>query len=201
MPLAPALLLAFALETAALEISPRVLLLDHGSKRPASTLALRATAALVQARLGCAVEPVSVAYSDAVPPARLDGSPARLLRDAVAEMAANSQTDQPTVIVPLFLGPSHALSGALDEAERELNAARRDGERGAALRSTGCLVDERGIWPASAGRVACAMAELVTRVARERGVASPLKATTRPPARKHAPRSVAHLRAPVLPPR
>ena len=151
------------------------------------------------ARLGCAVEPVSVSYSDAVSPASLDGSPARLLRDAVAEMAANSLIEEPTVIVPLFLGPSDALSGALAEAERELNAERR--ERGAALRSTGCLVDERGMWPASAGRVACAMAELVTRVARERGVASPLKATTRPPARKHAPRSVAHLRAPVLPPR
>jgi len=87
--------------------SPRTLLLDNGSLAPAATLGLRHLAAALAARIGRPVEPVSLLHSAALPPEALDGVPAETLETLLArpDAAGGDWT-----IVPLFFGPSRALT-------------------------------------------------------------------------------------------
>jgi sirohydrochlorin ferrochelatase len=88
--------------------SRRVLLLDNGSLEPASTRQLRELAAALAARVGHAVEPVSLAHSARIPPDKLDGRPAELFGAALERCGREGVTD--LAVVPLFVGPSHALT-------------------------------------------------------------------------------------------
>ena len=56
-----------------------ILLLDNGSRRPQSTLALRELAARLTARLRQPVQPVSLAHSDLISADKLAGHPATTL--------------------------------------------------------------------------------------------------------------------------
>lgn len=88
---------------------PLCLLFDNGSLRPASTLALRALARILAARLPARVEAVSLLHSSGVPAAELGGEPARLLEPALAEFFAREPEGR-AVLLPLFFGPSAALT-------------------------------------------------------------------------------------------
>lgn len=106
----------------------RVLLMDNGSLEPASTLQLRAIARALAERLGWpgAVFPVSLAHSEKIPVESLEGRPAELftaaldrgLREGIGEF----------VVVPQFVGPSHALTrhvpAALAERKKKFPALR-----------------------------------------------------------------------------
>jgi sirohydrochlorin ferrochelatase len=109
------------------------LLVDNGSRRAASTLALRQTARSLSLLLGTSVEPVSLRWSDGVPAEELGGEPARTLGPALRALAA--QGVDSVAIVPLFLGPSDGLRTALE-------AARQDPAAPAHLALGSCLVDE-----------------------------------------------------------
>jgi sirohydrochlorin ferrochelatase len=91
--------------------APATLLVDNGSLEPAATLALRDLARQFSRRLGRMVEPVSLLHSSGIDPAALGGQPAEILVPALERRLAAGQTQ--FVIVPLFFGPSLALTDYL----------------------------------------------------------------------------------------
>lgn len=100
--------------------APLTLLLDNGSLAPAATLRLRELAAALAARIGEAVEPVSLLHSSAIPVAELGGVPAEIFEPAVARRATEGRRD--FVVVPLFFGPSRALTDYLPDRVAALRA-------------------------------------------------------------------------------
>lgn len=91
--------------------APRLLLVDNGSLEPAATLGLRRIAGALSARLGVAVEPVSLLHSDKVPAAALDGIPAETFEPWMRRRAAEGERD--FAVLPLFFGPSGAITDFL----------------------------------------------------------------------------------------
>jgi len=168
--LPPAWLCSFMWTIVACLLSPTasaallpVVLVDNGSKRPASALALRASAsALSELLSGHEVRPASLAFSDSIPAATLGGTPARTLSDVLSEL---SESGAPGAIVaPLFLGPSDALRRGVSSAASALPESFR-------LLVGAPLVDES---TPKDRRVARALAARVLRLARQRNLASPL---------------------------
>ncbi len=94
--------------------SVRCFLFDNGSLRAASTLQLRQTAVLLAEQIGGPVEAVSLLHSSNVDPAELGGEPARLLEPAVLEFLEKEPQGR-AVLVPLFFGPSGALTDYVPE--------------------------------------------------------------------------------------
>ncbi len=86
----------------------RILLVDNGSYEPAATLALRDLAEVVNAGRKDKVLPVSVMHSDKVDPALLGGRPAVIFEQAVRQAEADGVEE--LVVLPLFIGPSRALT-------------------------------------------------------------------------------------------
>ena len=87
---------------------PLTLLVDNGSLQPAATLALRCLAAQLGARLEKTVVPVSLLHSSGIDPHLLGGQPAEILQSALESRLAAGHND--FIIVPLFFGPSQALT-------------------------------------------------------------------------------------------
>jgi len=84
-------------------------LFDNGSLRAESTLSLRRVATALSERTGLPVQAVSLLHSSNVPAQALGGEPARLLEPAlVAHFEAFP--DGEAVLLPLFFGPSAALT-------------------------------------------------------------------------------------------
>ncbi len=92
--------------------APICYLFDNGSLRAESTRSLRALAVALEARLKAPVRAVSLLHSSNVPAAQLDGTPARLLEPALREHLA-THPHRPAVALPLFFGPSGALTDYL----------------------------------------------------------------------------------------
>jgi hypothetical protein len=105
---------------------PRVLLLDNGSLEPASTRQLRELAQALAVRIGGTVEPVSLAHSAKISAGELDGRPAELFEAALGRCGREGVME--LVVVPLYVGPSHALTRvvpAMIAAQRALTAQMR----------------------------------------------------------------------------
>lgn len=85
----------------------RVLLVDNGSLEPESTLRLREIASALALRLKCIVEPTSLAHSGKIPRERLNGDAAELFEAALDRVLAEGA--ESVVVVPVFIGPSHAV--------------------------------------------------------------------------------------------
>lgn len=90
---------------------PLTILMDNGSLEPAATLGLRRLAHMLGERIGEAVSPVSLLHSSAVPKEKIDGTPAEILEPALERRVVAGQSD--FLIVPLFFGPSGALTDYL----------------------------------------------------------------------------------------
>ena len=88
--------------------SPLTLLVDNGSLQPAATLALRELAAKLGARLNQPVEAISLLHSSGIDPQLIGGQPAEILLPALERRLADGRNE--FVIVPLFFGPSQALT-------------------------------------------------------------------------------------------
>ena len=84
-----------------------VLLMDHGSLEPASTVQLREIAAGLESRLDVRVRPVSLAHSAKVPSEKLGGRAAELFEAALEQELGDGIRE--IFVVPLFIGPSHAV--------------------------------------------------------------------------------------------
>ena len=102
------------------ETPPTILLVDNGSLEAAATLGLRELAAGLAAAAGAAVEPVSLLHASAVPPAQLGGRPAEILEPALERRIATGARD--FLILPLFFGPSNALTDYLPRRLAALQA-------------------------------------------------------------------------------
>ncbi|MEO6992269.1 MAG: CbiX/SirB N-terminal domain-containing protein [Lacunisphaera sp.] len=92
---------------------PLTLLVDNGSLQPAATLALRDLAAKLGARIDQPVEAISLLHSSGIDPNLIDGRPAEILFPALERRLADGQNE--FVVVPLFFGPSHALTVYIPE--------------------------------------------------------------------------------------
>ena len=86
----------------------RILLVDNGSYEPAATLALRGLAQEVSKLIGQPVHPVSTMHSTKIDPALLGGDPAVIFEGAVAQAKADGIDE--LVVLPLFIGPSRAIT-------------------------------------------------------------------------------------------
>ena len=95
-------------------------LFDNGSLRPEATLGLRAVASALAERIGTTVHPVSLLHSSWIDPAALAGRPAELLEPALDRFLAEGGREG--VLVPLFFGPSAALTDYVPERLRALQA-------------------------------------------------------------------------------
>lgn len=101
--------------------SRALFLLDNGSLEPAATLGLRQLARELSHRAATDVQPVSLLHSSAVPASALNGQPAEIFEPAAKARAAAGLTE--LVVVPLFFGPSRALTDYLPERVRALRSA------------------------------------------------------------------------------
>lgn len=115
---------------------PHCFLFDNGSLRPASTLSLRRTAALLSGKLDTPVHAVSLLHSSGVPKEELGGVPAELLEPALLSWLGQNPEGS-AILLPLFFGPSGAL---IDYIPERLQAARAKFPL-ADLRLARCLVD------------------------------------------------------------
>jgi len=143
---------------------PAVLLVDNGSLEPAATLSLRGLAERLGAVIERVVLPVSLLHSSAIAPERLDGRAAEILEPALRGLAAAGVGE--VVVVPLFLGPSGALTDYLPERVRHL----RKTWPGLRVRVAPCLVDAAR--PQDT-RVAAMLAERVRESAKSAGFTRP----------------------------
>ncbi len=91
--------------------APVTILMDNGSLEPAATRALRRLARELGERIGQKVEAISLLHASAVPAAQLDGVPAEILEPALERRLTTGQNE--FIIVPLFFGPSGALTDYL----------------------------------------------------------------------------------------
>jgi sirohydrochlorin ferrochelatase len=96
----------------------QVLLVDNGSLVAAATLRLREIAAALAGKIGQPVAPVSLLHSSGVPADPLGGMPAEILGPALAARLAQGASD--FIVVPLFFGPSGALTDFLPASVAQL---------------------------------------------------------------------------------
>lgn len=97
-----------------------ILLVDNGSSRPDSTLNLRRLAARLAERVGEPVRPVSLLHADRVAAERLDGRPAEILAPTLRRLVSDGVRD--LRLLPLFFGPSRALTQFVPEVAAEVRA-------------------------------------------------------------------------------
>jgi sirohydrochlorin ferrochelatase len=95
-----------------------IFLVDNGSLRPDAILAHRRIARALGRTIGRRVTPISVLHSSAVPASRLHGRRAEILEAAVSRRAEAGATR--FLIIPLFVGPSRALTEYIPERVRAL---------------------------------------------------------------------------------
>ena len=86
----------------------RILLVDNGSYEPAATLGLRDLAKSVSFLTKQEVRPVSTMHSTKIDPALLGGQPAVIFEGAVQQAKADGIDE--LVVLPLFIGPSRAIT-------------------------------------------------------------------------------------------
>jgi hypothetical protein len=95
-------------------------LLDNGSLEPSATLRLRELAGVLSERVATPIEPVSLLHSSGVPAEQLGGTRAEIFEPAIVRRAEAGGRE--FLIVPLFFGPSRALTEYLPERTRALRA-------------------------------------------------------------------------------
>jgi sirohydrochlorin ferrochelatase len=96
------------------------ILVDNGSLEPSATLALRDLALRVGEKLGERVEPVSLLHSSGTDPSFLGGTRAEILLPAIEQRLAQGQNE--FILLPLFFGPSRALTVYLPENLQRLRS-------------------------------------------------------------------------------
>lgn len=100
--------------------TPTLLLVDNGSSRPESTLNLRRLAKRLGEEVSQTVYPVSLQHAHKVPPEALDGIPADTFHPFMARRLAAG--DRRFIVLPLFFGPSRALSSFIPDQVTRLSA-------------------------------------------------------------------------------
>lgn len=96
-----------------MEESPVIFLIDNGSLRAEATLQLRCLASKLSVRMGRRVLPVSLLHSGKIPAIKLWGKKAQTVKDTLRRWIEAGE--QAFVFLPLFLGPSRAITEYLPE--------------------------------------------------------------------------------------
>ena len=104
--------------------SPSIFLVDNGSLRPAATFALRELAERLGRHVGREVEPVSLLHSHKIAAEKLEGKAATIVKRRMRELIRSGQRE--FIILPLFLGPSLAITDYLPEVIGELSRQNGD---------------------------------------------------------------------------
>jgi sirohydrochlorin ferrochelatase len=99
---------------------PTILLADNGSRRADAVFNLRRLAAGLSDVAGREVHAVSLQHADRIPPDALDGTPAQTLASFLRQWL--EQGERSFLLLPLFFGPSGALSRFVPEQARRLEA-------------------------------------------------------------------------------
>ena len=99
--------------------APIVFLVDNGSLRPHATLLLRGLADALAERTGLLVEAVSLLHSHKIAADKLSGVPATIVKRRLRECLAAGQ--RKFIFLPLFLGPSLAVTDYLPQIINELS--------------------------------------------------------------------------------
>ncbi|MEC8209448.1 MAG: CbiX/SirB N-terminal domain-containing protein [Verrucomicrobiota bacterium] len=99
--------------------SPIVFLVDNGSLRPQATFFLRSLADSLAKSTVLPVEAVSLLHSHKIPADELAGVPATIVKRRLRECLAAGQRE--FIILPLFLGPSLAVTDYLPKVVDELS--------------------------------------------------------------------------------
>jgi hypothetical protein len=102
---------------------PDIYLIDNGSLRPSATFGLRRLAAFLSEDTGRTIEPVSLLHSHKIAADELDGEPATILKRKLRASIAGGKRE--FILLPLFLGPSRAISEYIPEV---LASVKPDGE-------------------------------------------------------------------------
>jgi len=153
------------------EGDPANLMVDNGSLEAGAARALRALAERLGQVTGRVVRPVSLLHSSGIAPELLDGRKAEILEPVLRELGASlrpgsGHVGREVVVVPLFLGPSGALTEYLPERLRTL----RKTWPGLHVRVAPCLVD---LASPEDTRVAAMVAERAREAAVQVGFARP----------------------------
>jgi sirohydrochlorin ferrochelatase len=96
----------------------KTLLVDNGSLEPAASLLLRQVATELSVRSVRHIEPVSLLHSDKVSKDQLGGVPAEIVETYLRRELASGESI--FAIVPLFFGPSRAITVYLPELIEKL---------------------------------------------------------------------------------
>lgn len=99
---------------------PTILLLDNGSRRPEATLNLRSLAAKLASACDREIHPVSLQHADKVPADALGGRAADTLTPFLIQKL--EQGIRHFLLLPLFFGPSRALSSYLADQATALRS-------------------------------------------------------------------------------
>jgi hypothetical protein len=99
--------------------APIVFLVDNGSLRPQATFCLRSLAETLATRTALPVEAVSLLHSHKIAADKLNGVSATIVKRRLRECLAAGQRE--FICLPLFLGPSLAISNYLPEVVDELS--------------------------------------------------------------------------------
>jgi len=97
---------------------PDILLLDNGSLKPAATLQLRRLAEQLSGMCQLQVSPVSLAHANKIDPAEIDDTPALVFLEFMDNRLQQGQID--FIVLPLFFGPSKAISSTIPEQVTQL---------------------------------------------------------------------------------
>ncbi len=98
--------------------SPVCFLLDNGSLKPDATLSLRRIAANLGDLTGLEVMPISLLHSSSIDPGLLGGRHAEIFEPALKRLDALGSHD--ILVLPLFIGPSLAITDYLPERIRSI---------------------------------------------------------------------------------
>ena len=98
---------------------PIVFLVDNGSLRPQATLILRSLADALAERTVLSVEAVSLLHSHKIAANKLNGVSATIVKRRLRECLAAGQRE--FICLPLFLGPSLAITDYLPQVVDELS--------------------------------------------------------------------------------
>ncbi len=96
----------------------QIYLVDNGSLAPTATFDLRSLATGLSQLSGYFVEPVSLLHSHKISDDALGGVPATIVKRRMREALAEGKRS--FILLPLFLGPSRALSDYLPEVIEDL---------------------------------------------------------------------------------
>ncbi|MFU8847828.1 MAG: sirohydrochlorin chelatase [Opitutales bacterium] len=99
---------------------PVIFLVDNGSLRPQATFGLRELAERLSRKVGREVEAVSLLHSHKIPGEQLQGRPATIVKRRMRELLKVGQRE--FVVLPLFLGPSLAITEYLPSIVEEMRS-------------------------------------------------------------------------------